>query len=246
MKKRVAARQTSARLWATDSAAAKEPGTASIRVAVIDDEQPSRSSLARMLHSAGIDVDAFSSASEFLSYNAAPRCDCVVSDVLMPGLDGLKLQEELHRAFPHLCLILISAFADVPMTRQALKGGAVDFLQKPVKYEELMAAITGAAERSRRQRAEKQKLEELTQRWELLTARQRQVFKLVTSGLLNKQIGFELGTAEKTVKTHRAKVMQKMQANSTAELVSIAISLGMGPVGEGGNLSGGMLRRAAG
>jgi FixJ family two-component response regulator len=243
VKNRATAQETSTRRGRIDSASAKDNALSRIRVAVIDDEQPSRTSLARMLQSAGIDVHAFSSASEFLSDPAAQHCDCVVSDVLMPGVNGLKLQHELRRSSPYLCLILISGFADIAMTRDALKGGAVDFLQKPVKYQELMAAITGAAERSRSQRAAQQRMEELRRRWDLLTARQRQVFRMVASGLLNKQIGFELGTAERTVKMHRAKVMKKMQAASAAELVSMAISLGIGPgVGEGDACSG-QLRR---
>ncbi len=195
---------------------------AQIRVALIDDEKSARTSLVRLIKTAGIDVVAFSSAREFLQQPIREQFDCVVTDVRMPEIDGFSLQETLARELPHLSLIFISARGDIPMGIRAMKGGAVDFLEKPTDPDELLAAIRRGADRSRDQKALRAELADVQRRYLLLTPRERQVFELVTSGLLNKEASAELGTSEKTVKVHRARVMQKMQAESLAALVRMA------------------------
>ncbi len=201
----------------------KAPPLASrTKVAIIDDDAAARTSLARLIKTAGIEVVAFSSAREFLEDPARDQVDCAVTDVRMPGLDGFALQEALAQTLPHLSLVFVTGKGDIPMGVRAMKSGAVDFLEKPVEVDALMAAIRQAVARSRDQRAARTKLDELQRRYELLTPRECQVFRLVTSGLLNKQASAELGTSEKTVKVHRARVMSKMKADSLAELVRMA------------------------
>jgi FixJ family two-component response regulator len=203
-----------------------------IKVAVIDDDKSARTSLARLIKTAGIEVISFSSAREFLEDPARNQVDCAVTDVRMPGFDGFALQETLAQTQPHLSLVFITGQGDVPMGIRAMKQGAVDFLEKPVDAEELLEAIRRAAERSRDQKASGAELGDLQRRYELLTPRERQVFQLVTAGLLNKQAGAELGTSEKTIKVHRARVMLKMQAESLAELVRMADQLHIRPASE--------------
>lgn len=201
-----------------------------MKVAVIDDDKSARSSLARLIKTAGIDVVSFSSAREFLEDPIRQQVDCAVTDVRMPGVDGFKLQETLAQTLPYLSIVFITGHGDIPMTVRALRHGAVDFLEKPVDEEALLEAIQRSAERSRKQKTSFAELEELRRRYELLTPRERQVLVLVTGGLLNKQIGHELGTGEKTIKVHRARVMDKMRADSLASLVAMAERLGVRPV----------------
>jgi FixJ family two-component response regulator len=196
-----------------------------IKVAVIDDDKSARTSLARLIKTAGIEVNSFSSAREFLEDPARHQVDCAVTDVRMPGVDGFKLQEMLAKTLPYLSVVFITGHGDIPMTVRAIRGGAVDFLEKPVDDEALLVAIRRAAQRSRDRKASGAELGDLQRRYELLTPRERQVFQLVTSGLLNKQAGAELGTTEKTIKVHRARVMFKMKAESLAELVRMADQL---------------------
>jgi FixJ family two-component response regulator len=200
-----------------------------MKVAVIDDDQSVRSSLARALKTAGIEVASFSSAHEFLDDPCLNQIDCAVTDVRMPGLDGLALQEMLSQTQPHLSLVFITGQGDVPMGIKAMKSGAVDFLEKPVDRKALLEAVHRAAERSRDRKISRAEVDDLRRRYELLTPRERQVFQLVTSGLLNKQASAELGTTEQTIKVHRARVMLKMEAESLAELVRMADQLHVRP-----------------
>ena len=202
----------------------------SIKVALIDDDESARTSLARLIKTAGIQVVSFSSAREFLGNATRDQYDCAVSDMRMPDLDGFDLQETLAKTLPHLSVVFITGHGDIPMTVRAIQSGAVDFLEKPFDDKGLIAAIRRSAERSREQKTTYAELAELRRRYELLTPRERQVLTLVTGGLLNKQIGQELGTAEKTIKVHRARAMEKMRANSLASLVAMAERLGVRPV----------------
>jgi len=152
-----------------------------------------------------------------------------VTDLRMPGVDGLKLQEMLAETVPYLSVVFITGHGDIPKTVKAIRGGAIDFLEKPVDDKVLLEAVRRAAERSRDQRASHTEIDELQKRYGLLTARERQVFSLITSGLLNKQAGAELGVSERTIKVHRARVMQKMDAESLAELVRMADRLHIRP-----------------
>jgi FixJ family two-component response regulator len=201
-----------------------------MKVALIDDDKSARTSLARLIKTAGIEVVSFSSAREFLEDPVRNQVDCAVTDVRMPGFDGFALQETLAKTLPHLSLVFITGQGDIPMGVKAMKAGAVDFLEKPVDAEALLAAVRRAAERSRDQRASRAEIDDLQRRYELLSPRERQVFQLVTAGLLNKQAGAELGTTEKTIKVQRAQVMSKMKAESLAELVRMADQLHIRPV----------------
>jgi FixJ family two-component response regulator len=193
-----------------------------MKVALIDDDKSARTSLARLIKTAGIEVVSFSSAREFLEDPVRNQVDCAVTDVRMPGVDGFKLQETLAQTVPYLSVVFITGHGDIPMTVRAMRRGAVDLLEKPVDDDALLQAVRRAAERSRTQKALRADTDELQSRYELLTRRERQVFQLVTAGLLNKQAGAELGATEKTIKVHRARVMSKMKAESLAELVRMA------------------------
>jgi FixJ family two-component response regulator len=208
---------------------AREPASDNTRIAVIDDDPSIRRSLLRMLGAAGFEVVAFASATEFLAAQDIERISCVVTDLRMPGVDGLAVQQALHARLPHLSMVFITGHGDVPASVAAMKAGAVDFLEKPVKSSVLLDAINRAIERSRKLLAESTEIEVLKIRYKRLTAREGQVFALVAAGLLNKQIGAELGAAEKTIKQHRGSVVNKMEAGSFAELVLMAERLGIRP-----------------
>jgi FixJ family two-component response regulator len=199
-------------------------------VFVVDDDPSVRKALTRLIKSAGYDVRAFPSARDFLDCwretEGGPAC--LVLDVRMPGLSGLDLQQELQAGRTVLPIIFITGYGNIPMSVKAMKEGAVDFLPKPVKDKELFKAIEQALTRASHDLNERQELEDLQRRSETLTPREREVMTLVVGGLLNKQIAFELGTVEKTVKVHRARVMEKMKAQSLAELVRIAERAGIG------------------
>ena len=198
-------------------------------VAIIDDDESIRKALVRMLGAAGLEVLAFSSAKEFLAVVESEHVSCVVSDLRMPEIDGLHLQTALAERKPDVALVFVTGHGDVPSTVQAMKSGAVDFLEKPVRRADLLEAIARATQRTHRAEAAAVSLNFLKQRYAKLTPRERQVFALVTAGLLNKQIAAELGNAEKTTKQHRGAVMVKMQADSLADLVLMAEHLGVRP-----------------
>jgi FixJ family two-component response regulator len=200
-----------------------------MRVAIIDDDEATLRALARLAKSAGMEATTFAAAQEFLDDPRRDDTDCVVTDVRMPGLDGLRLQERLQEALPDLAVVFLTGHGKVASSVRAMKAGAVDFLEKPVGEDSLLAAIAYAAERTKEARAARLELKNLQQLFGRLTPREREVFGLVTAGLLNKQVGAKLGTAEKTVKVHRARVLEKMKAKSLADLVRMAQRLGIGP-----------------
>jgi FixJ family two-component response regulator len=201
-------------------------------VFVVDDDASIRRALTRLIKSAGYRVNTFASAREFL--NNRPQVDgpaCLVLDVRMPGLTGMDLQRELQSANQTIPIIFITGHGDIPMSVKAMKAGAVDFLPKPVQDADLLRAIEQAVARSVHDRAERDELEDIQRRVDKLTPREREVMALVVGGLLNKQVAFELGTVEKTVKVHRARVMAKMEVESLAELVRLAEKVGIPPKG---------------
>jgi len=200
-------------------------------IAIIDDEDSVRRSLVRMLGSKGLQALAFPSAQEFLDSPQSKIVSCVVSDLRMPGLDGLGFQQMLLAKLPHLSMVFITGHGDVPASVTAMKAGAVDFLEKPVKGATLIDAIHRASERSFNLRATNTEIDALKVRYETLTPREREVFSLVAAGLLNKQVAAELGVAEKTIKQHRGHVVEKMAAQSLADLVLMAERLGVRPSG---------------
>jgi RNA polymerase sigma factor (sigma-70 family) len=191
-------------------------------VFVVDDDAAVRRALERLIKSVGLDVETFASAQEFLQRDPPDRPACVVTDIRMPGLSGLDLQKELADANLSMPIVFMTGHGTVPMSVRAMKAGAVDFLQKPVDEQVLLDAIHQALERGSREQVASAQHAEIQERIELLTAREREVFELVVSGMLNKQIAAELGASEKTIKVHRGRVMQKMQADSLADLVRMA------------------------
>lgn len=200
-------------------------------IAVIDDDESIRKALVRMIGVAGFNVRAFSSAREFLDDAHYRDISCVVSDLRMPGVDGLALQRVLAESLPHVAMVFITGHADVSAGVHAMKAGAVDFLEKPIKRAELFDAIDRASRTSRAAKSRAAELADLAHRHARLTPREREVFGLVAAGLLNKQIAAELGVVEKTVKQHRGVVMEKMQAESLADLVLMGERLGVRATG---------------
>jgi FixJ family two-component response regulator len=185
--------------------------------------------MVRALSKTGLRVLEFSSAREFLAVVENQQIACVVSDLRMPDIDGLHLQSALAERMPHIGFVFLTGHGDVPSSVQAMKSGAVDFLEKPVKRSELLQAIDRATRRTHSAAEESAELNELNKRYVRLTPRERQVFALVSAGLLNKQIAAELGSAEKTIKQHRGVVMTKMKSDSLADLVVMAERLGIRP-----------------
>jgi FixJ family two-component response regulator len=170
----------------------------------------------------GLKAETFSSAHEFLKHTPYDGPTCQVLDIRMPGLSGLDLQAELARAKRTLSIVFITGHGNIPMSVRAIKAGAVDFLEKPFEEQALIDAVQLAIQKDRLAKQKLVELREIQERVESLTPREREVFSLVVTGMLNKQIAFELGTSEKTIKVHRARVMQKMQAESLANLVRLA------------------------
>jgi FixJ family two-component response regulator len=198
-------------------------------VYVVDDDPSVLEALKRLLRSAGYEAKIFSSAFEFLDFNHPDAPGCLILDIKMPKLDGLELQDRLSEKGIYFPIIFITGHGTVPSSVKAFKAGAMDFLQKPFKDKDLLDAVSRGIEKHRSLRYEQNEMEKLRERLDSLTPREREVFALVVRGMLNKQVAFDLGISEKTIKIHRARVMQKMGAQSLADLVRFAEKIGIQP-----------------
>jgi FixJ family two-component response regulator len=191
-------------------------------VLLVDDELSIRTTLSCLLEACGYEVIAFASAEEFLLWRDRPAAGCLLLDLNLPGVNGLKLQDQLLAEGRNLPIVFITGAGDIPDAVQAMKSGAVDFLAKPLREEALLRAVSLAVEKGRHARTREEELAGLRKRLATLTSRQTEVLHLVLIGMLNKQVAAELGIAEKTVKFHRAQVMKKLRVNSVAELVRLS------------------------
>lgn len=205
----------------------KSPGGAT--VFVIDDDARMRAATERLLKSVGLRVESFAAPKEFLARGLPDGPSCLVLDVRLPGMSGLDVQRKLVEAGLQIPVIFITGHGDIPMTVQAMKSGAVEFLTKPFRHQDLLDAIQQALEREREGRQQQLQVQELKERYQTLTAREREVMRLLVSGMLTKQIAAKLGTSEVTAQVHRGQVMHKMQANSPAELGRMAERLKLPP-----------------
>jgi FixJ family two-component response regulator len=198
-------------------------------VFVVDDDPSVRSAIGRLIGTVGLQVQLFGSAQEFLASKLPNVPSCLVLDIRLRGISGLALQRQLAEANVQIPIIFITAHSDVPMTVRAMKAGAVEFLPKPFHDQDLLDAIHLALEKDRGRRQQEAGLTALRERFELVSPREREVVALVVSGMLNKQIAAQIGTAENTVKIHRSRAMEKMQANSLADLVKMIQRLQVSP-----------------
>ena len=205
-----------------EPASAKEP-----IVFVIDDDASMRRALTNLFQSVGLQVEVFGSAPEMLQSKLPEVASCLVLDIRLPGLSGLDFQAELAKANIHMPIIFMTGHGDIPMTVRAMKGGAIDFLTKPFRDQDMLDAVVMAIERDRKRREVEKVVVNLQTLFETLTSREREVLALVATGLMNKQIAAELGLAEITVKIHRGHIMKKMGARSLADLVRKAETLGI-------------------
>jgi len=196
-------------------------------VFVIDDDSAIRKALASLIRSVGVQVELFASAQEFLQAKRTRVPSCLILDVRLPGISGLDFQRTLADANDPIPLIFITGHGDIQMSVRAMKAGAVEFLQKPFRDQDLLDAIHLALERDAARRNQEKEIAKMRERFEWLTPREREVLPLVVSGLLNKQIASEIGTSETTVKVHRSQLMRKMGADSLPELVRMAEKLGI-------------------
>jgi FixJ family two-component response regulator len=196
-------------------------------VFVIDDDESVREALRSLFRSVGLPSGAFASAAEFLNSNLPNVPSCLVLDIRLPGVSGLDFQTQLAEANIHVPIIFITGHGDIPMSVRAMKAGAVDFLTKPFRDQDLLDAVAMAIERDRKRREGEDSLAQLRAQCETLTAREREVMAFVTAGLMNKQIAAEIGVSEITVKIHRGRAMKKMGAKSLADLVRMAEALGV-------------------
>jgi FixJ family two-component response regulator len=203
-------------------------------VFVIDDDASVRESLSNLFRSVGLRVEVYGSAHEFLQSKLPNVPSCLILDIRLPRLSGLDFQAELAKADIRIPIIFMTGHGDIPMTVRAMKAGAVDFLTKPFRDQDMLDAVTTAIERDRNRRDEARALSDLQTLFATLTPRERQVMNLVTAGLMNKQIAAEIGIAEITVKIHRGHIMRKMAAKSLPDLVRMAQLLGIGPASSGG------------
>lgn len=197
---------------------------------VIDDDASVCKSLSRLLRSFGFEVEAFASAEVFLEREQFDGIGCIILDIRMPGLDGMALQDQLSKADYSMPIIFITGHGDIPMSVRAMKKGAVDFLPKPFDDEELLQAVRRAVEKDIQVRTERGELHQALEQIRQLTPREQEILRYVISGLLNKQIGFKLGIAEKTIKIHRGHIMEKLHVSSVADLVRLAEKAGIKPM----------------
>ncbi len=198
-------------------------------VFIIDDDASVRKSLSRLLRSAGYTAETFASAEEFLGREHFNGIGCLLLDVQMPGLSGMDLQKELNKADYHMPIIFITGHGDIPMSVEAMKKGAVDFLTKPFDDKELLQTVESAIEKDRQTRAEYDETLDIRRHIELLTPREHQILRYVITGMLNKKIALKLNISEKTVKVHRGRIMEKLCVDSVAELVRLAEKVGIKP-----------------
>jgi len=204
-------------------------------VFVVDDDPSMRTAIKELIEAVGLSCQTFESGQEFLETKLPDVPSCLVLDVRLPGLSGLNLQRELAERQIQIPIIFITGHGDIPMSVQAMKAGAMEFLTKPFRDQDLLDAIEQATERDRIERRQRTEMGELVERSKSLTQREHEVLRLVVAGLLNKQIASELGISEKTVNVHRSQVMQKMQAESLAGLVRMAEKLHLSPPGTQGH-----------
>jgi FixJ family two-component response regulator len=196
-------------------------------VYVVDDDAVMREALSSLFRSVDLQVKVFGSAPELLQGNLADKPSCLVLDIRLPGVSGLDFQVELAKAGIHIPIIFMTGHGDIPMSVKAMKAGAVDFLEKPFRHQEMLDAVARAIESDRKRREGQKTLSELQARFESLTPREREVMGWVTAGMMNKQVAGEMGVTEITVKIHRGHIMRKMQVRSLADLVRMAEALGV-------------------